>query len=225
MTQNWTQDLGPESTPCGRCGKAVKFTQNSIQCDKCSTWHHIECQGMAIKIHKIMIEHDAYSWTCLNCGLPNFNTTFFDWSISSLDTSNSFSSPDIQAHQSHLTSTPAKKLSQKFHRKQNPGRLKILNVNFRSVVNNVPEFHCLVDAEKPAIIVWKESWLSSDICNSEVFPPGYVGFRADRKTKTVRSGSVFILDRDNLRCTEQPDFNSRLWAEGHWLPSTIHWCL
>ena len=210
MSNDIELNPGPRTPkyPCGSCGKAVKNTQNSIQCDKCSTWHHIECQGMGIEVHKVMVNHESYSWSCMNCGLPNFNTTFFDWSFSSLETSNSFSCLDTQTPQPPLTPTPAKKLSQKFHRKQNPGRLKVLNINFRSVVNKVPEFHCLVDAEKPDIIVGTESWLSPDICNSEVYPPGYVAFRADRKSKAVRSGGVFILVRDNLRVTEQPEFKA-----------------
>ena len=153
---------------------------------------------MGIEVHKVMADHESYSWNCMNCGLPNFNTTFFDWSFSSLDTSNSFSSLDIQAPPPPLTSTPAKKLSQKFHRKRDPERLKILNINFRSVVNKVPEFICLVDNEKPDIIVGTESWLSPDIRNSEVFPPGYVAFRADRRSKAFRSGGVFILVRESL---------------------------
>ena len=36
----------------------------------------------------------------------------------------------------------------------------------------------------------------------------YVAFRADRKSKAVRSGGVFILVRDNLRVTEQPEFKA-----------------
>ena len=74
----------------------------------------------------------------------------------------------------------------------------------------MPEFHCLVDAEKPDIIVGTESWLSPDtsIFNSEVFSPGYVTFRPDRKSKKVNSGGVFILVRDNLRVTEQPEFKA-----------------
>ena len=67
-----------------------------------------------------------------------------------------------------------------------------------------------MDAEKPDIIVGTESWLSPDICYSEVFPPGYmyVAFRADRKSKAVRSGGLFILVLDNLRVTEQPEFKA-----------------
>ena len=56
----------------------------------------------------------------------------------------------------------------------------------------MPEFHCLVDAEKPDVIVGTESWLFQDICDSKVFPPGYVAFRADGKSKTVRSGACVV---------------------------------
>ena len=74
--------------PCGSCGKAVRNNQNSIQCDGCLTWHHIECQGMNVQIHQIMADHESYSWSCLKCGLANFNTSLFENSVSFLDTSN-----------------------------------------------------------------------------------------------------------------------------------------
>ena len=80
--------------PCGGCGKAVRNNQNSIQCDGCMTWHHINCQGMNIRIHKVHVDHDSYSWSCLKCGLPNFSTTFFETSESSFELSNSFSALD-----------------------------------------------------------------------------------------------------------------------------------
>ena len=38
------------------------------------------------------------------------------------------------------------------------------------------------------------------------FPLGYVAFRADRKSKTVRRDGIFIMVRDNLRVSEQPEF-------------------
>ena len=63
---------------------------------------------MVIEVHKVMVDHESYSGSCMNCGLPNFNTTFFDRSFSSLETSNSFSSLDIQTPQPPVTSTPAK---------------------------------------------------------------------------------------------------------------------
>ena len=61
-----------------------------------------------------------------------------------------------------------------------------------------------------------ESWLSPDIASSEIFPEGYHSFRADRKSKSKRSGGVFILVRNSLICTEQPQFQTNceiLWVK------------
>ena len=55
------------------------------------------------------------------------------------------------------------------HRNQEPQKLKVLNVNFQSVVNKVPDFHCLVDTERPDIITGTESWLPPDIKDNEIF--------------------------------------------------------
>lgn len=169
---------------------------------------------MSIEMHKIMAEHESYSWNCMKCGLPNFSTAFYDSSLSSFNSSNSFSNLDFS--HSPLTSTPGKKLSQQFLKKQIPKKLKILNINFQSIVNKVQEFHCLIDTEKPDVVVGTESWLSPDIANSEIFPTGCTPFRADRRSKTTRSGGVFILVRENLICTEQPEFQTNcelLWIK------------
>ena len=138
----------------------------------------------------------------------------FETSESSFELSNSFSALDTS--QSPLTSTPAKKLSRTFAKKQTPKKLKVLNINFQSVVNKVQEFHCLLDTENPDIVVGTESWLSPDIASSEIFPEGYHSFRADRKSKSKRSGGVFILVRNSLICTEQPQFQTNceiLWVK------------
>ena len=52
-----------------------------------------------------------------------------------------------------------------FAKKQTPKKLKVLNINFQSVVNKVQEFHCLLDTENPDIVVGTESWLSPDIAS------------------------------------------------------------
>ena len=75
------------------------------------------------------------------------------------------------------------------------------------MVNKVPELHCIIDTEKPDVVIGTESWLSPDISENEIFPFGYAPFRMDRKSKTSRSGGVFIMVRDGLICTEQPQFN------------------
>lgn len=78
---------------------------------------------------------------------------------------------------------------------QKSRRLRLLNVNFRSVVN-----HVMVDSVKPDIIVGTESWLRPDIMNSEIFPSNYTVYRRDRDTS---GGGVFIAVIDEKSSTRQ----------------------
>ena len=129
---------------------------------------------------------------------------FFDDTLSTIHTSNIFSLLDMDAP-CPATSTPLKQSMYKSPTE--PKKLKILNINFQSIVNKVPDFHCLVDIEKPDIIIGTESWLSADIKNNEVLQ-GYIPFRADRVSKTTRSGGVFVLVSGTVVCSEQPQLKS-----------------
>ena len=73
-----------------------------------------------------------------------------------------------------------------------------------------------MDTEDPDIVIGTESWLSPDIESSEIFPEGYHSFHADRKSNVKRIGGVFILVRNSLICTEQPQFQTNceiLWVK------------
>ena len=107
-------------------------------------------------------------------------------------------------------------MTKHFAKKRIPRKLKILNLNFQSVVNKVQELHCLLDIENPDVVVGTESWLHPDIANSKIFPRGYSVFRADRKSIATHSGGVFILVGNGLLCTEQPQFQTDcelLWVK------------
>ena len=60
--------------PCGSCGKAVRNGQNSIECESCEQWYHIEFEGFGVEMRQLLCERESYSWVCLNCGLPNLST-------------------------------------------------------------------------------------------------------------------------------------------------------
>ena len=90
-----------------------------------------------------------------------------------------------------------------------------MNINFQSIVNKVSEFHCLLDTEKPDVVIGTESWMTPDISNNEIFPSGYTPYRADRSA-TTRGGGVFILVQNNIICTEQPQFKTEcelIWVK------------
>ena len=56
----------------------------------------------------------------------------------------------------------------------------------------------MVDSVKPDMVVGTESWLRTDILNSEIFPSNYTVFRRDRDTN---GGVVFIAVIDEILST------------------------
>ena len=74
--------------PCVICKKAAKYGQHAIECESCNEWFHRSCLGMKAEIYNVLAEHASYSWTCCNCGLANFDSSFF--SGTSMDLMNSF---------------------------------------------------------------------------------------------------------------------------------------
>ena len=146
---------------------------------------------MNLGSHDVLAEHESYSWTCLQCGLPNFNSfVFTDSSI--LSTSSKYSV--LEQPLSPLTSTPIKPKP-----KSKPvSTLKIMSTNFQSIVNKVHDFHYLIEAEKPDVVIGTESWLTPEISSSEIFPLGYTPYLNDRKTG--RGGGYFILVRNDYVC-------------------------
>lgn len=86
--------------------------------------------------------------------------------------------------------------------------MKELNVNFRSIVNNIYVFQTLIDTEKPDILTGTETWLSSDINSSEFMPDGYTVFRQDRIGRDKRSGGFLILTKSNIICSHQPNLTT-----------------
>ena len=77
--------------------------------------------------------------------------------------------------------------------------LTILNMNCQSVKSKVPQFLNFIESTEPDIILGTESWLSSDIHDSECFQSGYSVYRKDRN---CHGGGVFILVRSTITSTE-----------------------
>lgn len=77
--------------PCGICSKPLKSNQMGIQCDECEQWFHVrpDCCDLSNEMYEILA-NSSCSWICPLCGLPNYSDSFFDNSLHSLYSSNSF---------------------------------------------------------------------------------------------------------------------------------------
>ena len=97
--------------PCGICRKAVRSNQESIACDQCDQWSHIACIGMNDIIFNCHTNDSQLQWTCINCAIPDINSSFLDSSFESSSSSDSeFSEPRFKAQ-----------------------NLRIMNVNFQGL--------------------------------------------------------------------------------------------
>ena len=195
---------GP-SFPCGSCGKEVLDDDAAVSCDNCDNWFHIQCQDISLATYgNLQANELSFAWVCLNCEAHSYSSVT-NSSMASFLSENSFSplSPELMSSSigSSVTSdTP----SSNTYPQQHP-TLKVLNINFQSVCNKIPEFHALINTEQPDIIIATESWLTPVILNSEVAPAnlGYSIFREDRTSTS--GGGVFIMVKGHIIATEHKD--------------------
>ena len=92
------ENPGPTSTitktprlkfPCGVCEKPVKINQKGICCDSCDRWFHTRCCGVGDHMYNIL-SVSSCTWICCACGFPNFYNSFFDSSVETIESENSF---------------------------------------------------------------------------------------------------------------------------------------
>ena len=59
-----------------------------VCCDTCDQWFHKACMGMNTCIYESPASNNV-SWQCCRWGMPNFSSSFFDYTISILSPSSS----------------------------------------------------------------------------------------------------------------------------------------
>ena len=65
-------------------------------------------------------------------------------------------------------------------------------INFQSIKNKVPEFETFTTCQ-PDVIIGTESWLTSDIGNSEIFPEECIVFHKDRAIGKTGGGMLLSI--------------------------------
>ena len=202
------------------CSKPFKSNQMGIQCDECERWFHVrpDCCDLSHEMYEILAISSC-SWICPLCGLPNFSDSFFDNSLHSLCSSNSFDplndcDAEVSPPQPNRKQTSTK-VSRHFKRNPKPRKLTCLVINCRSLKNKIAEIAAVIDEHKPDLILDNESWLSSEIASSEIFPEGYTVFRKDR-VDGQNGGGVFQAIKGDIIATHRVDVNTDckiIWSQ------------
>ena len=101
----------------------------------------------------------------------------------------------VEGESSHSSNSSSTQHTSNPH--QPCSQLKLFYFNARSIVLKLDELLTLVQCEHPDVICIVESWLKSDILDSEISIPGYQVFRKDRNRhgglSPVRSSQGSIL--------------------------------
>ena len=58
--------------PCKKCNLNIPQNTNSICCDICDTWLHVNCAGLTLKIFKKIIKDETSTWYCTPCLQTHF---------------------------------------------------------------------------------------------------------------------------------------------------------
>ena len=152
-----------------------------MECEDCLTWYHIKCVNMGDNMHQVHMHHNSYTWLCFKCGLPNFTNSslFTTFTISNSiqlladlpndstiipSVSVSSRGPQCTSSSKKCRNTHDKKTLCKKCSRSNP--LKIINLNFQSLRNKIPQFQAVLEIEKPNIVVETETWLNHTILTS-----------------------------------------------------------
>ena len=97
-------------------------------------------------------------------------------------------------------------------------KLKCMYFNARSIVNKHEELELYINDEDIDIIGITETWLNSEISDSEINLDGYTIFRKDRDhANKTRGGGVALYVRSELSCVRRDDivevnFPETLWC-------------
>ena len=202
------------SNICGACDHIVSWSEKGVACETCGRWYHALCQSIGSKSYENLGASDVI-WHCDLCGNHNFSTTMFDLhgverecSIGDLDSNISIDS--VSDFHPYHSSTPSRRGQQNKFRSR---PLRILNVNFQSMIGKKAETYELIERTKPDIIIGTETWLKSDIKDSELLTKHYKIYRKDRNRV---GGGVMIGVKEDLQSTEINNLNSDcevLWVK------------
>ena len=66
-------------------------TLENLSGDSCNCWFHLQCTETSEQMFDCYTQNVNLEWLCLKCGVPDINSTIFDSSISSEESSSEIS--------------------------------------------------------------------------------------------------------------------------------------
>ena len=149
------------------------------------------------------LEGSDISWSCCQCGLPNFQSSLFmDYEESASCTTPSATS--FASNDSSLFGSPQFTSSPSRNRRKQPTakkKLRVLIINFQSIRAKKEPFWALLEQADPDIVLASETWLYQSIAEREVLPDNYCFVsRRDRPNST--HGGVAIIAKRDIEATE-----------------------
>ena len=200
--------------PCGICCKACTRKTSAVACDSCDIWYHTMCMQMNSKVYTGLRN---VSWECFRCGIPNFNSSLFSSFEDSINTTNKFENlpPEEPNFQPDHCSTPKKPTKNRTTNQQetrkdpkidkekkttaNKKTLKILTINFQSLWNKREELVTICEETNPDIIIGCETWLGSDIKDSELLIDDRYDLYRRERGQTISHGGVIMAVKKEIR--------------------------
>ena len=99
---------------------------------------------------------------------------------------------------------------------QSPAGIQLIYTNIRGLRNKLEDLHLLLEMHSPDIIALSETWLNSDIRDSEIQLPGYLLTRADRPGARAGGGVLLYwkecLKVHILEVTHDEGGSTALWC-------------
>ena len=175
---------------CPVCSKTIRKNQGRLNCVACKVWHHLKCASEDSKSTRI----------CRLCTVPSPSAPALNESANEIFLDEALAVGSLQGNLKDLVCTRG---------------LKIFHLNVRSLNGKIDELSILSTLSSGIhLLTLSETWLSSDIVDSEIDIVGYKLYRTDRK---IRGGGVAVYVRDDI-CTirrvdlESPDVES-VWLQ------------
>jgi hypothetical protein len=192
--------------PCFLCSKAVKWGQKGIRCDNCMGWYHADCINMGSQTYEYL-GNNSITWICPSCGLPNYSSESPFTSGGSIELSNSFESLTSEGdipNSPLATSSLIKKNKPKSFTKNKNNNRRVLVVNCQRLRTKKEAFAACLENHSPAVVIGTESFLTSSVLTSEIFPHNFSVFRRDRPvTREIeRGGGVFVAINGDIIGTQ-----------------------